>query len=224
MAADKRQRDEQSRRLPWRGVLGVLLAVAAAWWVFPRIDAAAWMEWKSGMHPLLFFPLMAVLTSIGFPTTPFYLAAGAAFGTRIGLAGTMAALGGHLVLCFWLARSGLRPVLLRWFARTGWSPPEIRPGEGWAFAFMVKLAPGPPSFAKNYLLAAAGVPFGIYFSVSMLVTGAYATALVVLGESFMDGSGGRAAAALAALVFLSAATVWVRKRRARRAGGDYFKP
>lgn len=204
------------RRVPWRAPLGVVVVIAAAWWVLPMIDPAAIADWKREAHPLVFFPLMAVLSSAGFPTTPFYLAAGAAFGARVGLIGTWAALAAHLVICYWVARSGLRPLLLRGFVRMGWKPPELRGGEGWAFAMMVRLAPGPPSFVKNYLLASSGVPAVVYFTVSFLVAGAYASALVVLGESFIEGRGGRAAGALAALVFLVAAAAWVGKRRKRR--------
>jgi len=81
---------------------------------------------------------------------------------------------------------------------------------------MVKLTPGLPAFVKNYGLAAAGVPFPTYLGVSMLVTGAYAAALVLLGDSLFEHDFGPAlvAAAVVALV-AGLGALWLRRRRGR---------
>jgi hypothetical protein len=47
------------------------------------------------------------------------------------------------------------------------------------------------------------VPFAAYFVLSLLITGAYATALVVVGESLLEHHGGPAAWALLALALLA---------------------
>ena len=53
------------------------------------------------------------------------------------------------------------------------------------FTLAVKAAPGVPSFVKNYVLGMVGIPFALYFGLSLLVTGAYAALCIVLGESLL---------------------------------------
>jgi uncharacterized membrane protein YdjX (TVP38/TMEM64 family) len=79
---------------------------------------------------------------------------------------------------------------------------------------LVKFMPGLPGFAKNYLLAMAGVPFALYFIVSMAISGVYGAALVVLGESAFhhDARHLIVAAVLIGVVAIGAA-VWRRTSR-----------
>jgi uncharacterized membrane protein YdjX (TVP38/TMEM64 family) len=196
------------RRAP--GVLLVLALLVLGW---RYLDHQAMWEWKRQAHPLAFFAAMAVLPAVGFPTTPFYLLAGATFGTATGLAVTWGAMMLNLVLCYWIARSGLRPVLIRWLARAGARLPDVSEANEVRFALLVKLAPGVPSFAKNYLLGVADVSFRTYFTISLLVTGSYASCFVILGESFLEGDAWRAGVVLfVLLVFGGILASWRRRK------------
>src|SRR5690554_5176852 len=62
-----------------------------------------------GMVP--FFLAMAVLPTVGFPVTPFYLLAGATFGVWLSLAGTALAQALNLILAYWMSRRYLRGVI-----------------------------------------------------------------------------------------------------------------
>jgi uncharacterized membrane protein YdjX (TVP38/TMEM64 family) len=164
---------------------------------------------------LPFFGGMALAPMFGMPITPLFVVAGATFGRRLGLIGSAAALAANLALCYWIARSRLRPWLVRLMRRFDYELPDFRGTYrgAWRFTFMVKLAPGVPQFVKNYGLGVAGVPFALYFAASMLVTGAYGAALILLGESLFQHDRTRALAVGGAVVILALAIWWWRRRK-----------
>jgi uncharacterized membrane protein YdjX (TVP38/TMEM64 family) len=84
---------------------------------------------------------------------------------------------------------------------------------GLRFALGVKLAPGAPSFVKQYGLGMSGISFGLYMTVTMLVSGTYAAAFVIIGESLLAHRPSRTAIAVVALVLLVAAAFWYRRRK-----------
>ena len=196
----------------------VLLTVVAlafvAWWSW---DREAMMSWKQEAGPLPFFGAMAVFPAVGLPITPFFVLAGATFGIGLGLLGSGVALGLNLTLCYAIARSGLRPRVEALLRRFEYELPQFEHGDPGAFRFtlLVKLAPGAPAMAKNYLLGISGVPFPLYFGTSMLITGAYAVLCVVVGDSLFEHSFRRVLAACAVAVGLAVGLGWWRKRGRR---------
>jgi uncharacterized membrane protein YdjX (TVP38/TMEM64 family) len=195
-------------------VVGLALLLWAVW------EREAITAWMSQARPVPFFALVALLTTVGAPITPFFIVAGATFGVRMGLIGSGLALAVSLVVTYWIAQ-GLRPwveSVLRRFDRE--LPDFERAGKSVLhFTLMVKLAPGIPAFLKNASLAVAGVPFPLYLGVSLLVTGAYVAALVVLGESLLEHDLRRSlalAAAFAVLIVLGLRLRGSRSPGARR--------
>ena len=165
--------------------LGLAALAVVVWWAW---DHDAMMAWKADAGALPFFAAMAVLPAIGMPITPFFVLAGATFGVGIGLLGSGVALGLNLALCYGIARSGLRPWLESLLQRFEYELPDFEEKKRGAlrFTLLVKLTPGAPAVAKNYLLGLTGVPFSLYFVSSMLITGAYAVLCVVVGVSLFE--------------------------------------
>lgn len=197
----------------------VLALVGMVYLLWSAWDHEALMLWKEQAGPVPFFVAMAVLPAIGFPVTPFFILAGATFGVAVGLGGSFLALAANFALCFWLARSGLRPGIVRLLERFGIDLPNYEEGQQRAlrFVLMVRFTPGVPAFAKNYLLGLAGVPFAMYLAVSMVVTGVYAAAFVVLGESVLEHDVRRTGAAVAVIALAALVFWWVRRRRSPHA-------
>ena len=199
-------------------VLALAGLAALLWAIWDGAAVTAWMEEAA---PLPYFAAMALLTAVGVPITPFFVVAGATFGVRLGLVGSGIALAASLSLSYWIARGRVRRWLESLLHRYGRELPRF--GEAGRnavrFTLMVKLTPGVPAFVKTYGLAAAGVPFAPYLGVSMLVTGTYAAALVLLGESLLDHDLGRALLPVAVIVLLGAVLLLVRRRRQSSAGG-----
>src|SRR5262249_22810502 len=83
------------------------------------------------------------------------------------------------------------------------------------FTLMVKVTPGLPQFVRNYGLGVAGVPFPLYFVASMVLSGAYGVALIVLGESLFRHQS-RRSIGIAAVVIAFGRAIWIWKRRRAR--------
>jgi uncharacterized membrane protein YdjX (TVP38/TMEM64 family) len=196
------------RALPVAGAAAVLLAAWLAW------DREALSVWRREAGPLPFFAAMALVPAIGVPITPFFVMAGAMFGTQLGLLGSWLALGLNLAGCYGIARR-MRPRLESLMRRFDYELPHFGERENGAvrFTLAVKLMPGVPAFVKNYALGMAGVPFAVYFGWSMLITGLYATALVLIGESLIEHRSDRAILAAAVVVALAIAIRWWRRSR-----------
>jgi uncharacterized membrane protein YdjX (TVP38/TMEM64 family) len=193
-------------------VVGIVAAVAVAWFAWNR---GLVTKWKEDARPLPFFAGMAIVPALGVPITPLFVLAGATFGRRVGLIGSGLALATNLGLCYWVARSGLRPWLVRLLGRFDYELPdyEQKYKGAWRFALVVKVAPGIPQFVKNYALGVAGIPFPLYFGISMLVTGVYGALLIVLGESLFAHDLRRTVLVGAVVLALAAGIWWWRRRR-----------
>jgi len=193
-----------------------LLALALAVWV--ATDRQTILSWRDDAGPIPFFIALAILPAIGFPTTPFFVLAGALYGTGIGLFGSALAVSANLILCYWISHSGLRPWIKRRLSRTKYKLPNFAESRAGAvrFTLLIKVAPGLPTFAKNYVIGLTGVPFWTYFVVSFVFTGIYGASFIVLGESIFARDFGTAGIAAGVLAAGGGVLVWFRLKRARR--------
>jgi uncharacterized membrane protein YdjX (TVP38/TMEM64 family) len=198
-------------------VAAVIVALVAAYILWSAWDHRAVMDWIYRLRPVPYFLVMALLPAVGFPLTPFFLFAGASFGIAVGLIGSLVALAINLVVCFAIARR-MRGPLQSLLRRFKYELPDFgaRRQGSLRFAFTVKAAPGIPGFVKHYSLGLAGVPFPHYFIVALSMSGIYAAASVVVGDSLFDHDLGRTIATIAILAGATAVVVWLRRRGARR--------
>ena len=190
-------------------VLGVFMYI-----VWSAYDHEAVMSWLRNLRPLPYFAVIALLPAIGFPATPLYILAGASFGIGVGLVGSWIALAVNAALCFGIARR-LRPLFERLLRRFRSELPDFSEREqgGLRFALGVKLAPGAPAFVKQYGLGLSGISFALYMAVTMLISGVYAAAFVVIGESLLEHRLSRTVSAVVVLAVLAAAVIWYRRRK-----------
>jgi len=205
---------------------GLALVVAGGVAVFllrgvdGRAAIVAGMEIIRGAGPVVFFAAMALLPAVGVPGLTFSLTAGPAFGERLGMgvvvALSLAATTVNLIITYALARRALRPLLEKWLTRLGYQLPEVEAGDMTDLAIVVRVTPGIPFFAQNYLLGLAGVPFGKYVVVSCVTTWIYTTAFVLFGDALLHGKGKVAMLAGSLLVLAVAATHWARKHYGKK--------
>jgi uncharacterized membrane protein YdjX (TVP38/TMEM64 family) len=197
-------------------VVAVAAVVAVAVLVWSTWDHGAALERLRRASPWTFFTAMAILPLIGAPVTPFFIIAGASFGARVGLVGSLIALTVNVVACYWIARSALRRLIERLLRRSRYELPKFdRNKSATRFTVAVKLAPGLPTFVKNYLLGVAGVPFPLYLGLSILITGTYAASFVLLGQSFLKHNL-RTTVALVAFLVLLGGGLWLIRRLIQR--------
>jgi uncharacterized membrane protein YdjX (TVP38/TMEM64 family) len=172
-----------STRLVYLALL-VLLVIGFGLWLWrPTAGLEDFLDALERAGPVPFFAALVALPLIGIPTTPFYLLAGPAFGPTVALIGTAVALAFQQVLGYWLARRWLHGVLERLLAHTPFQVPEVKPENHVRFTVLVRMAPGVPSWAKNYLGGLARTPFLVFFWISWSISLAYAAGFILLGDA-----------------------------------------
>ena len=177
-------------------------------------------EWSRTVGPLPFFAAMALLPVVGFPVMVFSLSAGVLFVSQIGLgwviAGVLLSLGINISLTYWLARYALRPLLEGLIRKLGYGLPQVAKEDHLSLTLLCRITPGPPFFVQNYLLGLAKVPFWTYLWVSWAISATYSVAMVVFGDSLMQGSGKVVFFAVSIFVAITVGIKWVRRRYARK--------
>ncbi len=192
-------------------MVATLVITTVALWFWREWDMETFEEWKREAGPVSFFAALALLPAIGFPTTPFYILAGATFSLPVNFIGIGISLAINLSICYLIAHSGLRRVITWSLQRTRYKLPALKPGQALRFSLLVKLTPGVATFLKNYIIAMAGVPFGLYFMVSFGITACYAAAFVLLGDSLVDRNPGMGVMATGILLLVIVAVMAVRR-------------
>jgi uncharacterized membrane protein YdjX (TVP38/TMEM64 family) len=177
-------------------------------------------EWSRTVGPFPFFAAMALLPAAGFPIMVFSLSAGVFMVPQIGLgwaiAGVVLSLGVNISLTYWLARYALRPLLEGLVRKLGYGLPQVAKENHMSLTLLCRITPGPPFFVQNYLLGLAGIPFWTYLWVSWLIAATYSVAMVVFGDSLMQGSGKVVFFAVSIFVAITVAIKWVRRRYAQK--------
>jgi uncharacterized membrane protein YdjX (TVP38/TMEM64 family) len=190
-----------------------MLILAALW---PRgITFTEGLEQIKEAGPIPYFAALAIVPCVGFPTTPFFLLAAPAFGVPVSILGTAVALAVQYGFSYWLAKSHLLGWLEKLLARTRYDLPEVKAQNYWRVALLIKLPPGVPPALKHYLMALAGIPFGIYFTVSWSLSMIYAVGAIIVGDSVWDRNYAGFLAGLVLIVALILAVRWLRNRYGR---------
>ena len=170
--------------------------------------------------PLAFFGAMALLPAAGVPMIVFSLTAGPAFAPSLGMgtvvAAGLTALTVNLLLTYWLARRALRPLLTRLLARLGHQVPRVEAADMTDLIVVLRVTPGLPFFAQNYILGLADAPFGKFLWISCLSSWTYTAAIIVFGDALRHGEAKLIMEAVLVLVALTAATHFVRRHYGKK--------
>lgn len=216
------------RLKPWQWILlavGAAALAALALWVLQQTGALAalrqlpvreWIEMLGALGPLPYFAALAILPALGFPVMPFYLFAEHLFGRTVAIVGCLGGVTVNLAFAYVLGRWLLHPLIEKLMVRFGRRIPVVPPEHRVLVTLLIRITPGPPFFVQHYLLALAGVPFGIYMLVSIVITWTFAIGFIVLGEGLMSGRGSQLVLGLAFVVALTVVIRIVRKRLQQR--------
>ncbi len=170
--------------------------------------------------PVVFFGAMAVLPAVGVPLSPFSLTAGSIFGAQLGMPLVIVcALGAitlNIVATYFLASRAFRPLLEKLVTRLGYKLPQVEEGDAADLIVLLRVTPGVPFPAQNYLLGLARVPFVKYLAISCAVQWSFNAAFILFGDALLHGKGKVAMLGLGALMALVAGTHLVRKHYERR--------
>lgn len=214
-----------NRRVQVIAVALTLSVLLGGWaWYRGALPIGLWIEsllrFIRTVGPVAFFSAMAILPAFGFPLLAFSLTAGPVFAPRFGLPlvalFVLLSLIANVALTYWLSRYAFRPLLEKMVTRMGYKLPQVAKDDHVSLAVIVRVTPGPPFFVQGYLLGLAEVPFRIYMTVSTLISGSFAVAVVFFGDSLVNGRGKIAFLAFSALVALMVIVQWLRKRYSQK--------
>lgn len=181
---------------------------------------ASGLEFIRGAGPVVFFLAMAVLPAVGAPLSAFTLTAGPVFGPSMGLglviALALSAITFNMAVSYWLARRAFRPLAEKLFRRLGYTLPRATPGNEVDLVVLLRVTPGIPFPAQNYLLGLAEVPFGKYLLVSCAIQWPINAAFIAFGDALLHGRGKVALIALSVILALTAATQLIRKHYGKK--------
>ncbi|BET69675.1 hypothetical protein ASA1KI_45930 [Opitutales bacterium ASA1] len=200
--------------------LGAVAGAVGAFLLLQLISIPEMIREIAALGPVPFFLGLAILPAVGAPATPFYLLAGASFGTKVAVPVVLGGLAVNLALSYVMARWVMRPLIVKIVKRLGYEIPLARHEDRWNLTLLVRITPGPPYPIQNYVLGLAGVPFGVYMVVSMGVASCFAVAFTVFGESLMSGRSGLIFFGVSMLVAAFVAIRLVRGMVQRRAARD----
>jgi uncharacterized membrane protein YdjX (TVP38/TMEM64 family) len=199
--------------------LGVLVLAIAAALLARGYDLKGLVQRTLGVirdaGPVVFFLSMALLPAVGAPLSFFSLTAGSVFGPQIGTPAVLllavVAIMVNMALGYVLARRAFRPVLEALLRRLGYKLPQVESGDVNDLIVLLRVTPGVPFPAQNYLLGLAGVPFLRYLLVSAVIQLPINCAFILFGEALLSGKGRIALVSLLLLLALMAGTHLVRK-------------
>lgn len=215
---------KENRALLFKLGAGVVVLGVGAVLVLRGVDVRALVERGLDLlrsaGPVAFFAGMALAPLAAVPMLTFSLPAVALYGERFGTAGvvalSLAAVTVNFCVSYALARRGLRPLLSGIVTRLGYKLPEVEAGDATDLIILLRVTPGVPFFAQNYLAGLAQVPFGRYFLISAVIAWPLNVAFLLFGDALLHGKGKVALLSLLALLALLTATHLVRKHYERR--------
>lgn len=178
---------ETSPRFAPRLALACLPALAAAaLFGFTDLTPASALASLGAIPAPATFALVALLPLAGFPLAPLYAYAGLRHGPLAGYALAFAGVAANLALAHPLYGTLLRRPLLARLDRHGWNPERWRRADRVRMTILVASVPALPFWAQNAVLAASGIPFALYFGVSLAVQALFALGGVALGALGRD--------------------------------------
>jgi len=157
-----------------------------------------------------------VLPLVGVPASPLWVATGVRLGAWWGGLLSAGALALNLTLGYWLARKWLRGPIAAWLHARGRRVPQIPETEETLWILLLRVTPGVPLCAQNYLLGLARVRFSRYLCISFPAQLAYVIAFVSLGDAFKDSNVWRGMLAVSGLVAVAVAVLLVHRYLGRK--------
>jgi uncharacterized membrane protein YdjX (TVP38/TMEM64 family) len=139
---------------------------------------------ESGINPVVFLLLMAILPIVGAPISFFLVLVGMKFGTIEGILLSAFIMLFHMVATYFLVRTFLGKWIFGLLGSMKVTLPKGDHNKWHAFIFM--LIPGLPYVAKNYLLALTGMPLTPYLITNWTAQFGLCIPLIILGSAVME--------------------------------------
>jgi uncharacterized membrane protein YdjX (TVP38/TMEM64 family) len=170
----------QADPTPARSLLfiGVVIAGMSLVWFFGRSYLSHLHERAGDFNGAVVFLALMVLPLVGVPVTVLHALTGAKFGLPVGVPLVAVSIAFQVAVSYLIVRSA--PGFFK--RRFAWIHDRLPKTAHRSLTLFIMLLPGAPYFAQNYVLAGAGVPFGIYFGYAVTIHIARSLVGLTFGE------------------------------------------
>jgi len=166
-------------------------------------------------YPWLVFVALVILPGVGFPASALLLLAGAVWGSNAG--SCLAAVGAVMLNVVWthaVAAGPGRAGIVRLLGER-WKRWENLPRTDLLrVACILRVTPGVPLFAQNYILGLLGVPLRLSLLIALPLTGLSVCGFVLTGGALFQGQSGMALTGICLLATAAMATRLIRGKQA----------
>jgi len=168
-----------------------LMALGMAWhvgWIQQAMSlkdpVLAWCR----LHPMALFAAIAILPGLAFPAAPLIILAGVVWGASpSSCAMALLAVGINISWSHVLA-AGFGRKLIQRLLGEHWEKWKSKTGShDWRIAAVLRLTPGVPLCAQNYLLGLIGMPLRYSLAIALPTTGLYVCGFVLTGGAIFEG-------------------------------------
>lgn len=155
-----------------------------------------------------------ILPLCGVPIRIMLILAGFRFGFAGGMVLSAVGLLWHNVAAYFIARGSFRTAVRDFLKRSGYAIPPVRAKHRIWLTGVVAAIPGPPYFAKLYLLALTDLPMRIFVGVGAPIYIVLSVVPVGIGGAVVEYEAKWAYLLALGFVVITVAGLWLRKRYA----------
>lgn len=179
------------------GILGGIAALIIAWklGVTPASLKSAWVDMSVFLkaNPWAMFLALVFLPGLPVPMTALLLAAGAVWGANLqACLWMLLALALNMSWTYWIAAYPARGLIEKILSQTSIKIPNLPKNDHIRLILLLRLTPGLPLFIHNYILGFLRTPFWLYLSLSMLLSGAITSGILLTTGALLEGKMGMA--------------------------------
>ena len=170
------------------------------------------ITWCSS-NSLVLYAAIVVLPGLGFPASVLLVLAGVVWGASLQTCAiALSAIILNLLWTRWLAAGPGKHLISRMLGKR-WSRLENLPrADLYRLTCILRVTPGLPLFAQNYILGVLGVPLRPYLMISVPLNALWVVGFVITGGAVFQG---RAGIAITGVCILVAGTLLIRLIRSR---------
>ncbi len=166
--------------------LGLLLFAGLLYASHGHLDQETLMALSEDLPIPLILAAFLVLPLVGFSFRILLILVGFRFGLFWGAIVSGSGIVAHNIAAYYLARSTFRARVRAFMEKSGYAIPSIPHRHRIWFTAVIAAVPGPPYFAKLYLLALTDLPLRIYAGIGAPVYFLFSFVPIVIGSIITD--------------------------------------
>ncbi len=169
-------------------VISILLVVAGVLWYFfqDRLDQETIVAFSERLPAFWTVVAFLILPLFGVPIRIMLILAGFRFGFALGMVLSCFGLLFHNFAAYFIARGTFRDAVRDFLKRSGYAIPPIKAKHRVWFTALVVAVPGPPYFAKLYLLALTNLPLRVYAGIGAPIYISFSVVPVGIGGAVIE--------------------------------------